>query len=92
MREESSVNRDRGIIMTKLRNFQIRFVTLMIAICLVQLLNTQTIYSQTVSSAPTVLLSSTVRMLLAQGPVNNNNNRDVDTRHHRVRTKPRLVL
>jgi hypothetical protein len=46
----------------------------MITICLVSLLNPQTIYGQAVSSAPTVQLSSTVRMLLAHGPVNNNNN------------------
>jgi hypothetical protein len=60
--------------MTKSRNLQIRVVTLMITVCLVLLLNPQLIYSQAVSSAPPVQLSSTVRMLLAQGPVNNTNN------------------
>ena len=59
--------------MTKLKTLRIRLVRLIFTICLVFLLNPQTIFSQT-SSAPAAQLSGAVRMLLAQGPVNNNNN------------------
>ena len=59
--------------MVKLRTLQNRLVT-MIMICLALLLNGQIVFAQTSPSAPPVQLSSTVRMLLAQGPVNNNNN------------------